>query len=131
MFIDSAQNTLKMAEDEHQGFIVNARWQQSIELLNHRYMVVPDEAYAEVAELWSEEAKVDLLPAQAEQILSLYIRERTALVLAGSIDTMMRAEMLGVLTHFFLGCSWPTYVDHVKLDRFIALLQHQVKQAGF
>jgi Tfp pilus assembly ATPase PilU len=132
MFIDSAKNTLRLASDPDNLFIINMRSQATMEALNHRYMATPDEAYRDVAALWAEHAKVDLTVGQVEAILSLYPRERITMVLANTVsDTDVADQLMSVLAHFYLGCSWPTYGDNVDSDRFLSLLQHQVKQMEF
>lgn len=131
MFIDSAKNTLRIAEQREQFFIIEMRNKSTMEILNHRYMTTPDDAYCDVARLWSEAANADVTPAMAEQILSLYPRERIAMVLAGNVEeTDIRDQLMDVFAHFFLGCTWPTYGDQVDSDRFRSLLQHQIQSMG-
>ena len=132
MFVDSAKNTMRLAQDSENLFVINMRSKTTMEILNHRYMATPDEAYRDVAALWAEHAKVDLTIGQVEAILSLYPRERIAMVLANTVsDTDIADQLMSVLAHFYLGCTWPTYGDNVDTDRFLSLLQHQVKQMEF
>lgn len=131
MKVDSAKNTMAIAENPNQFFVVESRLRQSMELLNHRYIATPDECYYTVVALWKEEAKLELKASQVETILSLYPRDRILLTLVGNtINPDVREAMLDVLAHFFLGCKWPDYGDNVDKERFISLLQHQLTNAG-
>lgn len=124
MFIDSARNTMTIAQNKNQFEVIEERARETLTLLNHRYMTTSDSLYTEVAKMWSDAMKADFNAAQAASILSLYARERIALTLTGAITPELRQQLLDVLAHFLVGCHWPTYGDTVDMDRFLSLLQH-------
>jgi hypothetical protein len=131
MKVHSAKSTMATAENPNQFFAVELRLRESMQLLNHRYIVTPDEAYYTVAMFWNKEAKLDFKASQVEMILSLYPRERILFTLCGNtINPDVAEELLSVLSHFFLGCKWPGYGDSVDMERFVSLLQHQFNNSG-
>ncbi|BDD79641.1 hypothetical protein [Burkholderia phage FLC9] len=132
MKFDTAKNTLQTAENQHQFFIIDGRLRESTDMLNHRYLATPDEAYQTVAALWDKEAGVVLNTDQVSAIFSLYPRDRILITLVGNtIAQDAKEAALNVLSHFLLGCKWPDYGDSVDMERFKSLLQFQVNVAGF
>ncbi|OUR64545.1 hypothetical protein A9Q79_04375 [Methylophaga sp. 42_25_T18] len=66
----------------------------------------------------------------AKIILTLYPTAKIQVAVYGT-ESDAKDEILWAVSHFFLGCPWPTFEDNVELTDFILLLQQQASSLGF
>ncbi len=84
----------------------------------------------EVAHIIKIVTGIDCDTILAKTILSLYPTAKIQVAVYGT-ESDAKDEILWAVSHFFLGCPWPSEEDHVELTDFIALLQEQAKALGF
>lgn len=85
---------------------------------------VSDESFAETQELMAELLENEVSADFVFHILALYPYARISLI-EGGMDTQARESLASALSHFLLGCEWPTYGDNVNIEAFTLLLQKQ------
>lgn len=74
---------------------------------------------------------IDFGPDQLEQIFDLYPMARIELSMSClSQEPRSRDLLMMTISHFFLGCSWPTY-GTLNWDDFIDLLGVQAVKLGY
>ena len=84
----------------------------------------------EVAHIIKIVTGIDCDTLLAKTILTLYPSAKIQVAVYGT-ESDAKDEILWAVSHFFLGCPWPTFEDNVELTEFILLLQQQAKALGF
>lgn len=138
MFIDTPHNTLKIASledgitDDGRHYLLRMRQDDSTFFLQNRNVMPSLQNYTDAASFLSEITGLKFDADSASAILSLYPQVRIKLAKHNGIgNTDVRHELSFAASHFFLGCTWPTYGDKVNIDAFVALLQAQGAKMGF
>lgn len=84
----------------------------------------------EVAHIIKIVTGIDCDSLLAKIILSLYPTAKIQVAVFGT-ESDAKDEILWAVSHFFLGCPWPSFDDKVELLEFVSLLQKQAKALGF
>lgn len=84
----------------------------------------------EVAHIIKIVTGIDCDTSLAKTILTLYPTAKIQVAVYGT-ESEAKDEILWAVSHFFLGCPWPTFEDNVELTEFILLIQQQAKAMGF
>jgi len=84
----------------------------------------------EVAHIIKIVTGIDCDTLLARIILTLYPTAKIQVAVYGT-ESDAKDEILWAVSHFFLGCPWPTFEDNVELTEFVLLLQQQAKALGF
>jgi len=84
----------------------------------------------EVAHIIKIVTGIDCNTTLAKTILTLYPTAKIQVAVYGT-ESEAKDEILWAVSHFFLGCPWPTCEDSVELTEFILLIQQQAKALGF
>ena len=113
-------------------FQLRALQERSIAYFKSRHAMPSSQNYADAAQYLTEITELPISPSQAEDLLSLYPHVRIKLAEGdGVVGSDVREGLAFVAAHFFLGCTWPIYGDHVNLERFVSLLKQQAEAMGF
>ena len=131
MKTDHPQNTLRLSrlkEDQVSGlhYLFHMRREGIRQYLANASIEPSEELVQEAAQVLSE--CVDfLVPVEfVRQLLSMYPPVRINLAMVGSAqDSEVRDRLVDAMSHFLLGCTWPTYGDQVDAEEFSALLKRQ------
>ena len=138
MFIDTPQNTLKLAgrqEDitnDGTHYLMRMRRDTSMFFYENRDAKPSANNYAVAAQFFTEITEVEIGAEQAEAILALYPHTRIKIAKYDGIrDTEVRDGLSSAAAHFFLGCEWPNNGDNVDIDAFVGLLKQSANLMGF
>lgn len=85
----------------------------------------------EIVDFVREQSEIDL---NTQQVSDLLAGEASLLVDIsewGWDDTEVQSRIINVVTHRFLGKSWPTYGDNIDLRTFINQLRQAAEEQGF
>lgn len=64
-------------------------------------------------------------------MLTLYPSVRINAALGGVSDAEVREALSFAISHFVLGCSWPTCGDKVDAEEFVGILQKRAEGFEF
>lgn len=138
MVITQPQDALSLSSkldgitDDGTHFLLRMKRDASKFFFDNRHAYPTPENYAAVAQHWLETTDIQFSPEQAEAILALYPQARIKVAVYGGIaDTDVRDELGFAISHFFLGCTWPTFGDKIDIDEFVSLLKKQASLMGF
>lgn len=136
MFIGNASNLINAAKQAADGndtadyllknLVCGAEFYKE-----HINSVPSEEAYHEVARYVEEIAGISFGVEDAKMLLSLYGKARIKVAEYGLSDTDVRDDVSFAVSHFFMGCGWPTYGDNVNIDDFLSLLKSQANKLDY
>lgn len=121
MFMTIAQERLKLKNTENEYLLDMYRNITSF-YIEHKDVQMTEEQYYDACEIMSDMLELQLSVAHTKTILQLYPHSRIRFAVQKENDSLSFA-----LSHFFLGCAWPTYGEKVDINKFTELLQEQAK----
>lgn len=125
MFITTAQTRIKM-NDSGDDFILDMYTDSTNYYFSNRAVMPTEEAYMEATDFINEMTGIIFNVEQVKDILSLYPHSRISLAMNGSSGCP--DDLSFAISHFLLGCAWPTYGDNININEFVLLLQSQAKK---
>lgn len=131
MYIAKPDVIMKWAKSTEESYILNIRTNISGHLYKNRFALPTDRQYVEAADFIEEISGIRLDEEQIKGLLTLYPSARINMALDGVSDTEVREALSFAISHFVLGCTWPTYGDKVDVQEFVEILQKQAAGLGF
>lgn len=131
MYIAKPGLVMDWAKSSDQNYLLNMRTNLSEYLYENRFATPTDGQYVEAADFIEEISGLRLDGEQIRGLLSLYPSARIKVALEGLGDTDIRDSLSFAISHFILGCGWPTYGDKVDVEEFVTILQRQAEGLGF
>lgn len=119
--------------DPHQVDLQFAMHRNSMQFyLNNRNAVASEKNYQDAADRMSESTGVQVSPAQAKDILSLFPAARIKLAVHdGCSDSDVRDLISEAAWAYFAGSESPTFDTKTEADRMYRHLQAQAVEMGF
>ncbi|AXH59812.1 hypothetical protein [Pseudomonas amygdali] len=138
MFIDTPENTLRLAVDDerqrHEGthYLLLMRQDAARFYMENVGAIPSDKSYEDARQYLAEISGLEFTRKQTESLLDLYPHARIKIAVYGGIgDTDVREELSFAVAHLILGCSWPTFGENQDIDLFLEVLQTQALEVGF
>lgn len=131
MYIAKPDLIMEWAKSPEKSYILNIRTNISEHLYENRFAMPTDGQYVEAADFIEEASGIRLDGEQIRGLLMLYPSARINVALDGVSDTEVREALSFAISHFVLGCTWPTYGDKVDVEEFVGILQKRAKDLGF
>ncbi|WP_338923957.1 hypothetical protein V0M98_37720 (plasmid) [Pseudomonas silesiensis] len=95
----------------------------------HAHETPTDEAWEGFRRYTRDVSGIDFEPGQLEAIFDLYPMARIELAMSHE-ELRSRDLLMMTISHFFMGCNWPSY-STVHWDSFIDLLGNQAVKLGY
>ncbi len=131
MYIAEVGMVMEWAKSPDKNYLLNMRTNISEHLYENRCATPTDGQYIEAADFIEEISGLRLNGEHIRGLLSLYPSARIKVALYGGGDTDSREALSFAISHFVLGCGWPTYGDKVDVEEFVTILQRQAEGLGF
>lgn len=132
MHVDSTNKVMAAAKDNIavEASLFNSRVNTAQFYLENVNLSPTIHQVYEVAHIIKIVTGIDCDSLLATTILTLYPTAKIQVAVYGT-ESDAKDEILWAVSHFFLGCPWPSFEDKVELRDFIYLLQQQAKTLGF
>lgn len=121
MFIVAPQDRLNLANSSNE-YILNMHLDSSKFYFENKDIALTTEQLNDAVEMVNSETNLGLSHEHMKAIFDIYPRSRIQFAIYKDTEGLFFA-----ISHFFLGCSWPTYGDKVDIDAFYSLLNSQAK----
>jgi hypothetical protein len=137
MFIGDAKKMVQLDCDFRSGKSDTANYllvniADNAKFLKENVSAAPNhKGYSTVADYIQSITGIAFQVEDAKLLLDLYPRARIKVAEFGIEDSDVKDEIAFSVSHFFLGCSWPTYGEQVDHDSFVDLLKRQANKVGF
>lgn len=132
MHVDSANKVMAAAKENLavEASLFSSRANMAQFYLDNVNLSPTTHQVYEVAHIIKIVTGIDCDTVLARTILTLYPTAKIQVAVYGT-ESDAKDEILWAVSHFFLGCPWPSDEDHVELTEFIVLLQQQARALGF
>jgi hypothetical protein len=130
MFMGKPDIVMDWAENPDRSYLLEMRINISGSLYENRFASPTERQYVDVAEFIEEISGLRLDGEQTRGLLALYPPARIKVALDGVGDTDSRYVLSFAISHFVLGCAWPTYGDGLDVEEFVKVLQQQAAKLG-
>jgi hypothetical protein len=131
MYIYKPDMVMDWAKSPDKNYLLNMRIGLSEHLYENRFATPSDSEYSDAAEFIEDISGLHVDAERIRGILALYPSTRIKIAMYGVGDTDIRGDLAFAISHFILGCGWPTYGDKVEIEEFVAVLQKQAVHLGF
>jgi len=126
MFILKPEVVVRLAQTD--STVLNMRRDYHKALYSLRDFPLNRFEETDVPSFVKEHTELEIPNDVLKNILDLYPEARIRIVQNyGKIDTDVGDIILDAISHFFLGCSWPTGADNVDMPFFMGVLKAQAK----
>lgn len=125
MFITTAQTRMKL-NDSGDDFILDMYTDSTNYYFSNRNVMPTETEYIKATESINEMTGLVFNVEQIKDLLSLYPHSRISLAINGTSGCP--DDLSFAISHFLLGCAWPTYGDNIDINKFVLLLQSQAKK---
>ncbi len=96
-------------------------------VLKHQHSPIPEDQLLLSKELFKSEIGIEFSIKEVRDIICSSPYCRASVIMFGVEDTEARGSLFNALSLLILNCSWPDYGDKVNIDKFIEVLNKQIK----